>query len=162
MNMRAFNSSLSMLALLLAFTGARAQAPRRNLPRISTVAFCELTSEPDKFVNKLARTEANYIVWWESSYLYGDRCNDSDHKIHNSWDCSDNDTACQKRFSAQWRKLDPYMRSKRSPIQTVYRVKAVLIGRLVGPGAYGHLSGFQYEFRIQRVGKVTAISRRVP
>jgi hypothetical protein len=137
------------------------QTRGNNSSPIPTVAFCELTSHPEKYTEKLIRTEANYIVWWESSYLYGDRCIDADHKVHNNWDCTEDDTACQKRFSAQWKKLEPYVRSKRSRIQTTSRVKAVLIGRLVGPGAYGHLSGFEYEFRISRVEKATSIPRRV-
>jgi hypothetical protein len=155
-------SNFYLLAFLFAFTNAEAQTVRRNASKVPTVAFCELTSNPEKYVGKIVRTQANYTVWWESSYLYGDRCRDAEHAVHNHRDCSDNDAACEKRFFGQWKKLDPYMRSKTSPIQTVYRVNAVFIGRLVGPGEFGHLSGFKYEFRIRRVGKVRAIPRRVP
>ena len=84
---------------------------------IPLVRFCELTSNPERYVGKVIRTEANYIVWWESSYLYGDRCIDSDHKIHNNWDCADNDKECQSKFQMEWQKLKPFMRSKKSSIQ---------------------------------------------
>lgn len=106
------------------------------------------------------RTEANNIVWRESSYLYGDRCIDADHKIHDNWDCTGDDTGCQERFFLELRKLARHVRAKPSPIPTL-RVKAVFIGRLVGPGGYGYLNSFRYEFRITRVGRVMAIPRRV-
>ena len=128
-----------------------------NSSSIPMVRFCELTSNPERYVGKVIRTEANYIVWWESSYLYGDRCIDNEHKIHNNWDCADNDKECQSKFQVEWRKLEPFMRSKESSIQETSRVKAVFVGRLVGPGRFGPVEGFRYEFRILRIGKITAI-----
>jgi hypothetical protein len=142
-------------------TSVPAQKQEKIPSSIPTVGFCELTTHPEKYVDKLVRTEANYIVWWESSYLYGDNCIDDGHKVHNGWDCSADDTDCQKRFSIQWKKLEPYMRSKQSRIQSTSRVKAVFIGRLVGPGSCGHLDGFRYEFRITKVERAIAIPRGV-
>ena len=164
--MRNDRSPLTILLLIpFAFVGigisVHAQQKSKHSSSIPKVGFCELTSHPERYANKVIRTEANYIVWWEGSYLYSDRCKDDDHKIHNNWDCSDNDQECQQRFSVEWQKLDPHMRSKRSDVNETSRVKAVFVGRLVGPGAYGHLDGFRYEFRITSVEKVSAIPHHV-
>ena len=149
---------LFMTAVVVMTIGIHRQ--NRTTPAsIPTVAFCELTSHPEKYVNKLVRTEASYIVWWESSYLYGDRCIDEDHKISNSWDCAEDDQECQNKFHTEWKKLEPFMRSQKG--SDTQRVKAVFVGRLAGPGRYGHLDGFQYEFRIVSIGKVTAIPHSV-
>ena len=153
--------TLFLLATLAITISAHAQHKLRLSSPLKRVAFCELTTHPEKYVNKRIQTEANYIVWWESSYLYGDSCKDDDHKIHDNSDCTDNDKDCQKRFSLEWQKLEPYMRSERSQVQDTSRVKAVFVGRLVGPASYGHLDSFRYEFRIKSVGKVTAIPRDV-
>jgi len=150
---------LGSISTIAAVAPVNGQTRKNNAPSIPTVRFCELTSHPKKYINKLVRTEANYIVWWESSYLYGDGCIDDDHKIHNGLDCRVDDEDCHERFSVEWKKLEPFM--DLSPDGMTSRVKAVFIGRLVGPGGYGHLDGFKYEFRIQRVEKVTAIPRRV-
>ena len=159
MHVKTFRSFLLLLAFGLAFACVDGQTRKGSSP-IPTVPFCELTSHPERYTNKLVRTEANNIVWPESSYLYGDRCIDAEHRIHDNWDCAGDDTACQERFFVELGKLARYARSKPSPITTV-RVKAVFIGRLVGPGAYGHLDSFRYEFRITRVERVNAIPRRV-
>lgn len=152
------------LILLVLLTGAFVAYGQSNRPKssaIQTVQFCELTTNPEKYVNKIVRTEASYIVWWESSYLYGENCIDDMHKIHNAADCDENDEKCLQTFSRQWKKLTPHMRSKVTKIQTTSRVKAFLVGRLVGSGEYGHLSSFQYEFRIRKVEKVTPIPKSV-
>lgn len=152
-NHRSIKAFLLMTAIVVMTIATQGQ--NRTISRIPTVAFCELTSHPEKYVNKLVRTEANYIVWWESSYLYGDRCIDDDHKISNSSDCAEDDQECENKFGIEWKKLEPFMRSKKG--SDTQRVKAVFTGRLEGPGRYGHLDGFQYEFRIVSIGKVKAI-----
>src|SRR4030095_10683584 len=146
-----------LMTAIVAMTSGTLGQNRVTSASIPMVKFCELTSNPEKYVDKLIRTEANYIVWWESSYLYGDQCIDDDHKIHNNWDCNGNDKECQSKFQIEWQKLEPFMRSKKSSIQETSRVKAVFVGQLVGPGRYGHLDGFRYEFRIMRVERITAI-----
>jgi hypothetical protein len=148
-----------LFAFGLAFACVDGQTRKRSL-RIPTVPFCELASHPERYINKLVRTKANNIVWRESSYLYADRCLDAEHRVHDNWDCADDDYACQRRFFAQLGKLARHARSKPSSIPTV-RVKAVFLGRLVGPGSYGHPESFRYEFRITRVERVADISRRV-
>jgi hypothetical protein len=143
-----------ILICLLAGLGQRSRLQR---PEIPTVNFCELTSHPEKYTDKLVRTEASYLAWWESSLLYNEACAEGRH-IHNAPDCPDDSKRCLKRFASEWRKLDPYMRSKEDDSgNTISRVKAVFIGRLVGPGEYGHLNGFRYEFRIKAVESASAI-----
>jgi hypothetical protein len=125
--------------------------------RIPTVRFCELTTHPAKYLNKLVRTEASFVVWWESSYLYSDSCKGNDHELSNAPDCSDTDKKCLNLFSLQWKKLDRHMRSTKSGTS---RVNAVFVGRLVGPGEYGHLGSFKYEFRIRSVERVSPVRKR--
>jgi hypothetical protein len=141
----------SALAIIVLAVVA-APAPDKPSPGIPTVRFCELTTHPEKYLNKLVRTEASFVVWWESSYLYSESCNDNDHQLSNVPDCSDTDKKCLKRFSLQWNKLERHMRSTKSGTS---RVKAVFVGRLVGPGEFGHLGGFKYEFRIRSVERVS-------
>jgi len=157
--MKRLSFALAVIFTVNAF--AFAQSKRKGSSRIPTVGFCDLTSHPEKYLDKLVRTEASYIVWWESSYLYSDACKDAAHKIHNAADCSPDDRRCERRFSLEWKKLEPHMRSKQSDIQTTERVKAVFIGRLVGPGEYGHLSSFAYEFRIAAVESAQPIPKGV-
>ena len=145
--------------ILTCSIAGNSQQGKQNAPKIPTVGYCELASHPEKYIGKLVRTEASYIVWWESSYLYSRSCLDSDHKIHNSMDCDAEDQECRERFFSEWKKLDPYMRSQ--PDSDVQRVKAVFIGRLVGPNGYGHLNGFRYEFRIKAVERASAIPKKV-
>ncbi len=141
------------------FSFGFSQTKKQKESEIPTVSFCELMTNPEKYTDKVIRTEASYIVWWESSYLYSDACIDAEHKAHNESDCDENDKKCLKDFSAEWKKLEPYIRSKKNDNDGVSRVKAIFVGRLVGPDTYGHLGSFKYEFRIQKVGKVTAIPK---
>jgi hypothetical protein len=138
-------------------------APAQNKPKpstgIPTVRFCELTTYPERYLNKLVRTEASFIVWWESSYLYSDGCKGNDHQFSNAPDCLETDKKCLSRFSLQWKKLERHMRSEKSGTS---RVKAVFVGRLVGPGDFGHLGSFKYEFRIRSVERVSPIPRSTP
>ena len=159
--MKIQNMFVILSALLMGTIVSYGQTKLQKQAEIQTVEFCELTSNPEKYINKIIRTEASYIVWWESSFLYGENCVDEAHKIHNAADCDENDGKCLRAFTLQWKKLGPQMRSKTTEIQTTSRVKAVFVGRLVGPGEYGHLSSFRYEFRIQQIEKVTAISNSV-
>jgi hypothetical protein len=136
-----------------------AAAPNKPKPssRIPTVKFCELTTRPEKYLNKLVRTEASFVVWWESSYLYSDSCKGKDHELSNAPDCSDTDKKCLNRFSLEWKKLDRHIRSQKNGAS---RVKAVFVGRLVGPGEFGHLGSFKYEFRIRSVERVSPTRKR--
>ena len=151
--------SIKVFLLMTAIVLLTIEIHAQTKTSIPTVAFCELTSHPEKYLNKLVRTEASYIVWWESWYLYGDQCIDDDHKISSSSHCAGDDKECQSKFELEWKKLEPFMRSQKS--SDAMRVKAVFTGRLEGPGRYGHLDGFKYEFRIVSVGKVKAIPDRV-
>ncbi|MDQ2975254.1 MAG: hypothetical protein M3R69_07570 [Acidobacteriota bacterium] len=147
----------SALAIIVV---AVVSAPAQNKPTpssiIPTVRFCELTTHPEKYLNKLVRTEASFVVWWESSYFYSDSCKGNDHELSSAPDCSDTDKKCLTLFSLQWKKLDRHMRSQKGGTS---RVKAVFIGRLVGPGEFGHLGSFKYEFRIRSVERVSPIPR---
>ena len=135
-----------------------------RLADIPTVSFCKLAETPEIYVNKLVRIEANYIVWWESSYLYGDSCSNDEHKIHNAIDCASEDEKCTKTFAKEWDKLTPYMRDsgRRYKTLTAYRVKAVFTGRLIGPGGFGHLNSFRYALRIRSVDKASSIPKNAP
>lgn len=151
----------TIVVVFMTFSFGFSQAKNQEQSEIPTVSFCELTNNPEKYADKIIRTEESYIVWWESSYLYSETCIDNKQKIHNVTDCEATDEKCLKDFSAEWKKLEPYMRSKKSKYQTTFRVKAVFVGRFVGPGTYGHLGSFEYEFRVQKVEKVTAIPKSV-
>jgi hypothetical protein len=151
----------ALTIIILVSSPVYSQSKNQKRVNIPTVSFCELTSHPEKYIGKLVRTTASYIAWWESSYLYNESCIDAEHKIHHAPDCPDNDERCLHQFSLEWKKLEPYTRSKQTEIQTTYRVKGVFIGRLVGPGAYGHLDGFRYEFRIRFVERAMSIPKSV-
>lgn len=155
--------SIFALAIILTIVVV---VPARNKPRpmvkIPTVRFCELTTHPERYLNKLVRTKASHLSWWESSYLYSESCKDGDHKVSNAPDCPEDDEACLKRFSLQWKKLKPYLRVKQNSTHTTRRVKAVFTGRLLGPGEFGHLGSFKYEFRIRTVERVVPIPKSVP
>src|SRR5258705_12955141 len=91
----AVNASLRKLlvALLLSvfLSGSAPGAQKASVSRskeIATVEFCDLTKHPERYLNKLVRLKANYIVWWESSYLYSDSCRKGEHSIHDALDCS--------------------------------------------------------------------------
>jgi hypothetical protein len=147
-------SALAMIVMVV--VSAPAQNKPKPSPEIPTVRFCELTTHPEKYLNKLVRTEASFVVWWESSYLYSDSCKGNDHELSNAPDCSETDKKCLNLFSLEWKKLDRHMRSTKSGTS---RVKAVFVGRLVGPGEFGHLGGFKYEFRIRGVERVSPVHR---
>ena len=143
--------------------------PSSGTEDLSTVDFCELAKHPKGYVNKVVRSEMNYIGWWESSYLYGEACNEDKYKIHNALDCpgdgmcldcTPGDDTCKKRYEEVWTALAPYLRSDKEGFAS--RVRAVVVGRLIGPGHYGHLGGFRYEFRIRKVEKGRAIPDSVP
>jgi len=164
-----------LLSLLLsgAALGSQHKSSSSSSNRVTTVEFCDLTEHPERYVNKLVRVKANYIVWWESSYLYSDSCQKGEHSIHNALDCPGGGSCtdcnrlpleCEKIGKQISKALEPYMRDSgdRYHTMTAYRVSAIYIGRLVGPGKYGHLDSFRYEFRIRRVEKAMAIPDNVP
>lgn len=150
----------TLVFLAIASGGATARTPKPSA-RIPTVKFCDLASRPQKYLNRLVRTEASYVTWWESSYLYSSSCKDDEHKITNAPDCEESDEKCLARFALQWKKLKPYLRSKEKSKKNPARVKAVFIGRLFGPGEFGHLGSFKYEFRIKAVERASAIPRNI-
>jgi hypothetical protein len=162
--------------LACGLTYGQAQKPRSapdSAVEVPTVDFCELTKRPKRYVNKVVRVRANYIGWWESSYLYSDSCNQAKYKIHNALDCpgdgvcldcTPGDNTCKELYEEVWGALAPHMRGsgKRYETFAAHRVSAVFIGHLIGPGGYGHLNGFRYEFRIKSVEQPTAIPDSAP
>jgi len=150
-----------LLIILMCFGAGFSQNRQKYRLKIPTVNFCELITKSDKYTNKVVRVEASYIGWWESSYLYSEKCIDDEHKIQNATDCDKNDGKCYDLFATEWKKLEPFMRSKKSEFQTTFRVKAIFIGRLNEPGTYGHLGSFKYQFRIQKIEKAIIISKNV-
>src|SRR5260370_230985 len=151
----------------------KGQNLRKATEEIQTVEFCDLVRHPKPYANRVVRVQLNYIGWWESSYLYSDSCNDEKHKIHNALDCPGDgqcldcqrgDNTCKEMYEKIWGALGPSMRSSgdRYKFVTAYRVSAVVIGHLIGPGRYGHLGGFRYEFRIKEVEKASSIADNMP
>lgn len=129
--------------------------------KLPTVSFCDLTDHPERYLNRVVRVRASYIAWWESSYLYSDSCRDDEHKIHDATDCENpSDKECWKRADKIRSALSPKMRPDKDNF--AQRVSAVFVGRLKGPGAFGHLGAFRYEFRIMRVEKAELIHESAP
>lgn len=164
---------LALLANVLACGLAYGQAKKsaggpKAAGKIPAVDFCELARHPKRYVNKVVRVRANYVGWWESSYLYGDSCDNDRHKIHNALDCpgdgvcldcTPGDNRCEELYEKVWGALAPYVRpsGEQDRASGAQRVSAEFIGRLVGPGRYGHLNGFRYEFRIRGVERPRAL-----
>jgi len=162
------------LAILSVTAVAFAQSQKQTVKpppseEIRSVDFCEMAKRPKDYVNKLIRVEVNYIGWWESSYLYGDSCNEDKYKIHNALDCpgdgmcldcTPGDDTCKQKYEEVWGALASYFRSDKDKFAS--RVRGILVGRLIGPGHFGHMSGFRYEFRIRNVEKGIAIPESAP
>ncbi|HKS26538.1 MAG TPA: hypothetical protein VJS44_01900 [Pyrinomonadaceae bacterium] len=140
---------------------ARKKQRTKATVKIPTVSFCDLTDHPERYLNRVVRVRASYIAWWESSYLYSDSCRDDYHKIHDAPACENpSDDECRKRADKIWSALSPKMRADKNNF--AQRVSAVFVGRLKGPGAFGHLGAFRYEFRIMRVEKAELIPESAP
>ena len=162
LKLRSFLTALFLVALAASTTNSRQQisGSKPATKKIPTASFCDLTNHPKRYLNRVVRVRASYIAWWESSYLYSDSCRDDKHKIHDAPDCQESDDECRKRTDSIWAALSPKMRPDKNNF--AQRVSAVFIGKLNGPGAFGHLGAFRYEFRIVRVEKAESIPDNVP
>jgi hypothetical protein len=121
--------------LMVVATGALSQ---------DMVTFCDLVHDPNKYAGKEVTVRASYKFGFEWSYLYCLSCLEE---------------------GKPWLELplhfDDLDRTTRKAIQHLPEyagtVNLTVSGVLVGPGAYGHMNGYRYEFKARTVSNVVVL-----
>lgn len=132
-----------------------------NTAKPEKVNFCDLMKAPERYVDQLVQTEASYISWWESEYLYSERCVKDDLKIWPTSDCDESDEKCLQASSSEWKKLNGFM-SKADGPAGASRVRGVFVGRIQGPDSFGHLGWSKWAFRVRTISNPSRIDKKVP
>lgn len=104
-------------------------ADERALPSLS---YCELIKSPELYAGKLIRLRASWRFGFETSALY-----DKDCPPHSqSWfEFADEKALC------------PQTKAKQGLIgRNDKEAEITVVGRLYGPGRYGHLSAYEFKF----------------
>jgi len=145
-----------LFALLIALFPSTPITNGQGKEQAQPVGFCELTKHPDRYLNKLVQIDASYVSWWESSYLYHIECENDEQKLHAGVDCA-NDKECKQIGAEIYGMIKKNQRPDKDNFAFFSDIR--ITGRLVGPGSYGHLGSFRYEFRIRNVEKAAPMSK---
>ena len=137
-------SRLTSITLLLIFTNCSlvASQPARpdNTSRgnvsdtqtIPSLSYCALVKSPKLYAGKLVRIKAIWQFGFETTFLQ-------------SRDCSEQPQAWLE--FADEKALCPETKENRNaPGQSDKEADVTAVGRLYGPGRYGHLGDFQFKF----------------
>lgn len=111
-----------------------------------TVEYCDLIKKPEEYTGSRVRVTAiyRYGMYWSEVYCL--EC-DSSNRISVSF-ADDFDSNTKKKY----RKKIPW-----SDLGRTVRITA--IGRLSGPGNYGHRGNLRFQLEIERLESAEVISR---
>jgi hypothetical protein len=113
---------------------------------VPTIAFCDITTHPERYFKTSVRLRAIYRVGFEWQEIYSLRCADAP----SVWlEFSDNidETSSHKQLK----------RMEKGNHFSI-NVGVVMVGRLTGyGGSYGHLNGYQLSFTIDRLESATRL-----
>jgi len=117
------------------------------------VRFCDLISKPERYNNKIVRTEAVFYANHENSALYSPECLDTTNYVWTDFDLSYDysDESVMKKFSE--------LRCPHVPCPSG-KAKVTVVGRFEGPSqeGYGHLNGYRFRIVIMRIVAAEKVS----
>jgi hypothetical protein len=118
----------------------------------STVNFCDLTGNSERFGDTSVRTQATIITFRENQFIYDPSCYRKDAL-----------TWIDFRGDEAYKKLNNILSEIRRP-GAATRVHVTVSGRLEGPSeeGFGHLGTFKYRFVITAVEDAKAVPPETP
>jgi hypothetical protein len=109
-------------------------------PAMPSPSYCALLKSPKRYAGKLVRLHASWRFGFETSLLYDKGCS---QPFHTWLGFADEKALCPKTKE---------MQSLLSRSDKEAEITAV--GRLYGPGRYGHLGDYQFQFVVVCLEKV--------
>lgn len=107
---------------------------------IPTLSYCDLLKSHSRYSGKLVRLKASWRFGFERSFLSGKECSEQSM----AWlEFVDDKDACPQ--SKENRTL-PGANDKEADV--------TVVGRLYGPGKYGHLGAYEYKFVVTCMEKI--------
>jgi hypothetical protein len=158
MKLRAFTIFLLFPSSLLFSGSSLVMASTLPEQEIPTVKHCDLVNYPERYDQKIVRTQTSYFGTFDSAFLYDLTCNDKEHYTLPALDCQ-TDESCKPMQDIFNKNLegDPFSGE---------RVELIIVGRFKGPDKSGRRYGGQREFRfrfeIQRIEKAIPIPEKTP
>lgn len=111
---------------------------------IPALGYCVLLKQPKRFVGKLVRLNASWQFGFETTFLHDRSC----PQHPGAW----------LEFADE-KELCPETKKNRSvPTQSDNEAAVTVIGRLYGPGRYGHLGDYQFKFVVTCIEKIKVTS----
>lgn len=99
---------------------------------ITSLSYCALLKSPSRYDGKLIRVKASWQFGFETTFLYDHECSEQPK----AWlEFVDDKDAC------------PETKGNRSaPGKNDKEADVTVVGRLYGPGRYGHLGAYEFKF----------------
>jgi hypothetical protein len=103
-------------------------------------SYCVLLESPKRYAGKLVRLRASWRFGFETSLLYDKGCSQQSH----TWlEFADEKALC------------PQTKEKQSLLsRSDKEAEITVVGRLYGPGRYGHLGDYQFKFVVVCLEKI--------
>ena len=135
---------------------------QKTLPKIPTVAYCELVRQPAFYDNKVVRVTANYFVGFEGSLMSSPACGKEDtwvefaaeleratpFKIGKKFDSLTDTSPEYNNGSVNY----PSRQVKVTWVGLFQGIKATqTIGKQTFSLGFGHMNGFDFQFVAQKV-----------
>ena len=99
---------------------------------ISSLSYCELIKSPGRYEGKLIRIKASWQFGFENTFLHDKACPERPQ----AWlEFVDDKQACPKSKE-----------NRDAPGKHDKGADVTVVGRLYGPGRYGHLGAYEFKF----------------
>lgn len=110
----------------------------------SPLSYCGLLKTPNRYAGKLVRVNASWQFGFETTSLYDPKC----PRQPKAWlEFADDKDVC------------PETKENRSaPGKSDKEADVTVVGRLYGPGRYGHLGDYQFKFVVVCMEKIKVTS----
>jgi hypothetical protein len=106
---------------------------------IPSVAFCALLKSSKRYAGKLVRTQARWQFGFENTSLSDKHCPQQP-----TWlEFVDDQTACPESA-----------KNRNTPEPSDKEAEVTVVGRLYGPGRFGHLGDYPYKFVVVCMEKI--------
>jgi hypothetical protein len=111
---------------------------------IPSLSYCALVKAPSLYADKLVRINASWQFGFETTSLYDRDCPDQPK----TWlEFADENKLCPET-----------QKNRTAPGKSDKEADVTLVGRLYGPGKYGHLGDYQFKFVVVCMEKIKVTS----
>ena len=158
-------TTLSTLLLVLCAISSFSQkvksseATQTSNSEVSTVSYCDLINNDEKYNGKTIRVEVIYVTFFEKSVIFNPECKEGNTREYQTWiDFSDglSDVKSQRHMIKRINKFQKKLNERLGG----GAARVVFVGKFQGSGYYGHQGGYRYRMEVDSIELVESVSEK--